>query len=192
MTISLRMIRLAINGLWLAWVVFWAIGARGNKPDQRRESVASRVSHMLPLGIAFALLAMPAPARWLGAPLLPPSLAQAWFGTALLAAGLVFSCWARVHIGRNWSGTVTVKQGHALVQSGPYAIVRHPIYTGLLLACIGTAVARDDVRGVLAVALAVFALVRKLRLEERWMTEQFPREYPGYRGRVPALIPFLA
>ena len=99
--------------------------------------------------------------------------------------------WARVHLGRNWSGIVTVKEGHELITGGPYAIVRHPIYTGLLLAFIGSALARGEWRGVLAVAVVLAALWRKLGLEERWMREQFGSAYQAYSQRVAALVPFL-
>ena len=96
-----------------------------------------------------------------------------------------------MHIGRNWSGTVTFKEGHELVTTGPYALVRHPIYTGLLLAFIGSAVGRGEWRGVLAVFIAFLALWRKLRLEERWMREQFGDAYDAYARRVAALVPYL-
>jgi protein-S-isoprenylcysteine O-methyltransferase Ste14 len=109
----------------------------------------------------------------------------------MVAAGLAFSVWARVYLGRNWSASVTVKQDHELVQSGPYRLVRHPIYTGLLLALLGTAVARGDAQGFVAVAIAVAAIWRKLRLEERWMQETFGETYAHYRAHVPALIPHL-
>ena len=129
-----------------------------------------------------------------------PSLAIAFFhgprGRSGLArhstaAGLLFTVWARIHIGRNWSGTVTIKEGHELITSGPYAIVRHPIYAGLLLAFVGSGLARGEWRGVLAVVIAFLALWRKLRLEERWMREQFGPAYQAYSQRVAALIPFL-
>jgi protein-S-isoprenylcysteine O-methyltransferase Ste14 len=169
------------------------LGRRGGRDEAGPAARDARFAPgpRAPLLAAFVLLAGPVPSSWLGAPLLPRSSGLAWFGVGLIAAGLVFACWARVHIGRNWSGVVTVKQDHVLEQGGPYAIVRHPIYTGLLLALLGSAVARDDWRGVLAFAVALAGLVRKLRLEERWMTERFPREYPGYRAKVPALIPFV-
>jgi protein-S-isoprenylcysteine O-methyltransferase Ste14 len=96
-----------------------------------------------------------------------------------------------LHLGRNWSGAVTIKDGHELVTSGPYALVRHPIYTGLLLAFLGSAVALGDWRGALAFALAAGALWRKLRLEERWMREQFGDAYQAYSQRVAALVPFV-
>ena len=89
----------------------------------------------------------------------------------------------------NWSGHVTLKPGHRLLRTGPYALVRHPIYTGLLLAMTGTAVAVDRGRGVLAVLIAVETLWRKLRLEERWLTEEFGAEYGRYRREVKALVP---
>jgi protein-S-isoprenylcysteine O-methyltransferase Ste14 len=87
----------------------------------------------------------------------------------LVFLGLAFAVWARRHIGSNWSGTVTVKENHALVRTGPYAWVRHPIYTGLLAAILGSAIARGELRGVWAVALCTIAFVSKLRTEERWM-----------------------
>jgi len=113
-----------------------------------------------------------------------------WTAVVATAAGLGFAVWARIHIGRNWSGTVTLKENHELVTSGPYAMVRHPIYTGLLLAIVGSALARGDGRSVLAVVIAWLSLWRKYRIEEAWMLETFGERYAAYRRRVPALIPF--
>jgi protein-S-isoprenylcysteine O-methyltransferase Ste14 len=114
-----------------------------------------------------------------------------WAGVALTAVGLLFTVWARIKIGRNWSGIVTIKEGHELITSGPYAIVRHPIYTGLLPAFVGSALARAEWRGILAVVIAWSALWRKLRFEERWLREQFGESYQAYSQRVAALLPFL-
>jgi protein-S-isoprenylcysteine O-methyltransferase Ste14 len=109
----------------------------------------------------------------------------------ITAIGLLIAVWARVHLARNWSGTVTIKRDHELIASGPYAYVRHPIYTGLLVAFIGSAMARGEWRGVLAVVIVWAALWRKLRLEERWMVERFGHQYTAYKRRVPALLPDL-
>lgn len=106
--------------------------------------------------------------------------------------GLLFTVWARRHIGRNWSITVTVKEGHELIISGPYALVRHPIYTGLLLAFVGSALARAEWRGILAIALVFWSLWRKLHIEERWMSEAFGEAYQNYCRQVPALLPSLS
>ena len=92
-----------------------------------------------------------------------------FLGVAAVAAGLAFTVWARICLGRNWSGTVTLKQDHELVRTGPYRFVRHPIYTGLLVAIAGSAVVRGEWRAALALVIAFAALWRKLRLEERWL-----------------------
>ena len=108
----------------------------------------------------------------------------------MLVVGLVFSVWARVHLGRNWSGVVTVKQGHELIRTGPYAYVRHPIYTGLIAAMVGTAIASGTVRAAIGVLIIAASFVVKLRREEVFMRETFPGEYPRYAAEVPALVPF--
>jgi protein-S-isoprenylcysteine O-methyltransferase Ste14 len=185
--------RYLVPGLWIAWMLYWRISAAGVKAARRRESPASRAAHLVPLLLAGILLwvhTIPG-GGVLFERFLPRSYAAYWGGTALLAFGLAFSVWARVHIGRNWSATVTVKQDHELIRSGPYALVRHPIYTGLLLAFIGTAIVRGEWRGVLALLIVFAALWRKLRLEERWMIETFGEEYRRYRERTAALIPYV-
>ena len=103
----------------------------------------------------------------------------------------MIAIWARFVLGRNWSGTVTVKQDHELVRSGPYALVRHPIYSGLLLAFLGTAVARGDLAALLGVALAAATLHFKTATEESFMTEQFGAGYMEYKREVKSLIPFV-
>jgi protein-S-isoprenylcysteine O-methyltransferase Ste14 len=113
------------------------------------------------------------------------------FGGVLTVAGLLFTVWARVHLAGNWSGIVTIKRDHELVVGGPYRIVRNPMYTGLLLAFIGTALWRGDWQGVLAVAIAFAALWRKLRIEERVLQKQFGQAYDAYRRRVRALVPYV-
>jgi protein-S-isoprenylcysteine O-methyltransferase Ste14 len=119
-----------------------------------------------------------------------PGLALALLGIAILAGGLGFAGWARRHLGRNWSGWVTVKDDHTLICTGPYRLVRHPIYSGLLLAFAGNALAIGEWRGVLAVAFGFLAFVLKLRIEEARMRETFP-EYDRYTQQVAALIPGL-
>jgi protein-S-isoprenylcysteine O-methyltransferase Ste14 len=138
-------------------------------------------------------LLMAAPA-WLPPPLtrrfLPAGPALPMFGAVLVAAGLGFSVWARRHLGRNWSSSVVVKEDHALIRSGPYAHVRHPIYTGLLLALLGTVLAIGEWRGLAALALALLAFAWKSRAEEGRMRETFP-EYEQYRRETASLIPFV-
>jgi protein-S-isoprenylcysteine O-methyltransferase Ste14 len=181
-----------VGTLWIAWAVYWFIAARSVKQDRRQESPLSRAAHIVPLGIAAWLLWAPMlPGHFLEGRFLPDTPATYGIGVAIVAAGLGFAIWARNVLGRNWSGVVTVKEDHELILNGPYRYVRHPIYTGLLLAFAGSAIARGEWRGVLAFAIAFAALWRKLRVEERWMVETFGDAYLRYRAEVRALIPFV-
>ena len=183
---------LLVPTLWLLWLSYWLAAAVGAKRTERRESPMSRLLHLLPLTLAAWLLwARQLPWNGLQRSLIPWSPLLFWMGAAVTFAGLLFTVWARMYLVRNWSATVTLKQDHELVQGGPYALVRHPIYTGLLLGFFGSALARDEWRGVLAVLIAALALWRKFRLEERWMIERFGAAYRDYARRVPALMPSL-
>lgn len=111
-------------------------------------------------------------------------------GLALFVIGLGFAVWARRHIGRNWGTPMSQKDDPELVTSGPYRLVRHPIYSGILLAGIGTAVALDW-QGLVVVALASTYFVYSARVEERYLTERFPDAYPPYRRSSKMLVPFI-
>ncbi len=179
--------------LWLAWAVYWHISGRNVKAVRRREPLWSRAAHIVPLVVANLLLfgSIIPDESALSARFVPLTAATVGIGASLAGLGLAFSIWARTHIGRNWSGTVTVKHDHELIVTGPYARVRHPIYSGLLLALLGSAIARGQWQGLLGVLIAFAALWRKLRLEERWMMETFGDAYERYRARTSALIPRL-
>lgn len=183
--------RSLIPAMWLTWAAYWWAMSRNVKATVRHESVRSRLLHIVPLMLAMGLLWRPNVAvSLLDQRIVPRAAWSFWIGAAVTLMGLLFSVWARAYLGRNWSGTVTVKENHELVTSGPYRIVRHPIYTGLLLAFIGSAFARGDLAGVVAVVLVFLSFRRKLRMEERWMREQFGEAYDAYSQRVPALVPF--
>src|SRR6266852_6362884 len=152
---------------WLVLGIFWLVGALTAKRTERTQSPVSRLLQIAPEIAAFSLLfgrlAWP---DWLRQRLLPEDfLATAWVGLALTAVGIAFAIWARLWIGRNWSGRVTIKEQHELIQSGPYAIVRHPIYCGFLLAILGTAVVHGEVRAFLALPVAAIGWTFKLRTE---------------------------
>jgi protein-S-isoprenylcysteine O-methyltransferase Ste14 len=184
--------RQLILWLWCAWALVWLVAALRSKATQRRESSWSRLAHVVPLLIGGVLIGWrDLPWGVLTLRLWPRSFGPYLFGLALLVAGLSIAVWARVHLGRNWSGTVSVKEGHELIRTGPYAYVRHPIYTGLLAAVLGTAIASGTVRAALGFLIILAALARKLRAEEVFMRQTFPGEYPRYSAEVPALIPFV-
>ena len=183
---------LPIGVLWLAWLAYWLVASRDVKPTRRQESWANRfltIALIVPAALLMTVRARWLP--WLGARFLPDTLIVYLLGLLLVMAGLAFAVWARVYLGRNWSGTVTVKENHELIRSGPYAIVRHPIYTGLLLAMLGTAIVLGEWRGLLSFCFLSAAFWFKLRREERFMADSFPDTYPSYRAQVSALIPLL-
>ncbi len=184
--------RYLFPAMWVSWAAYWWISSRNVKPTLRQESLPSRLSHIVPLMLAAFLLSAPnAPVPILGERFLPRAPWLLAVAVALTAAGLLFSVWARRHLGTNWSGTVTIKEDHRLITTGPYAMVRHPIYAGLLLAFAGSAMAIGEWRAVLAVVFALLSFLRKLQLEERWMQRQFGEAYRAYALRVPALFPFI-
>jgi protein-S-isoprenylcysteine O-methyltransferase Ste14 len=181
-----------IDSAWFLVAVAWAIGALRLKPVARRERLWSRVYHVAIMTVALALLfSRSTGVAFLDARLFPESDAMGWAGLCLTVAGCVFAVWARARLGSNWSGTVTRKQGHELVRGGPYAVVRHPIYCGLLLALLGTALARGQVRSLIALVPAFVGWSMKARIEERFLVEEFGGDYVRYRRAVKQLIPFL-
>jgi protein-S-isoprenylcysteine O-methyltransferase Ste14 len=182
-----------VRGSWAAWLLFWVVSAANVKRTLRREPLWSRCAHFLPMLIAFALLVARPQAHTdlLFERFVPRSVLLDGFGCLLVVAGLLFAVWARIHLGANWSGRVTVKENHELIRTGPYALVRHPIYTGLLLAILGTALVVGEWRGLLATLLMVISFWRKLRLEEELMRQTFGEQYQRYREHTAALIPFL-
>ncbi len=115
---------------------------------------------------------------------------RAGLGLVLFALGLGFAIWARLHIGRNWGTPMSQKDDPELVTSGPYHLVRHPIYSGMLIASVGTAVALSWF-WLIAVALAGVYFVHSATVEERYMTKQFPETYPEYRRSTKRLVPFV-
>nr|WP_199041969.1 isoprenylcysteine carboxylmethyltransferase family protein [Dyella sp. ASV24] len=181
-----------IKAAWVVFGLYWLWGWRRVKSAQRAERVLPRIlKYWLPLAVAVWLIG---PDRWFQGTWLGERMYPAWLGTALLGAllawaGVAFACWARYVLGRNWSSVVQVKQDHELIQRGPYRFVRHPIYTGLLLAFFGTGMAIGEWRGLIGVVIVGVSFWFKLRLEERWMQDNFGAAYEQYMQRTKALIP---
>ncbi len=175
-------------GLWLTGVFYWVLSARGNKQTAYRLNPVWRILALLVLIAMFwSIRAIPAFYRQL----YPATEALKWTGVAVCAAGVGFAIWARRTLGTNWSGSPTIKEGHELVEAGPYRYVRHPIYTGILVAVLGTGIASGQARHLLILAVVSALLWVELKVEESLMLRQFPQSYPDYRRRTKALIPFL-
>jgi protein-S-isoprenylcysteine O-methyltransferase Ste14 len=178
--------------LWTAWIVLWLLWAFQSKRTQQRESPVSRLSYALVLWASMYLMFTQ---RYLGewphSDILRYRAWIGWTGLALTAAGFAITIWARLKLGRNWSGSVTIKVEHELIRKGPYRWVRHPIYTGLMLAMTGTAVALDQWRGAVALLLLWMSFTIKRLKEEQFMRQTFGSQYIEYTRSTGAIFPLL-
>ena len=175
--------------LWISFVIYWSAAAKNASPAKGSESISSRQLHQNLLNLALLLLFLRLPGlktRWLPAvAFIVPA------GVALQAVSALLAAWARRCLGRHWSGAITEKVGHELVRSGPYRLVRHPIYSAMPGMYLGTALVSGELHALLAVAIVVAAYWRKIRLEERHLLEVFGPAYDVYRRESWALIPGL-
>lgn len=171
--------------VWLAGLAFTKRTLRSQPFGQRLFQMALALFGFLLLGSSYLR------GGWLGRNFLPPDPATQAIGIAITVAGCLFAIWARVTLGSNWSDRATVKAGHELIVKGPYAIARHPIYTGILTGAAGTGLAMGEWRCLLGFALIVLVFAAKIGQEEKLMMQTFPDAYPRYRLRVKALIPGL-
>ena len=187
--------RLALNVIGYCWGIFsviWLLAAFWTKRSVYQESTAQRLRYAVPILLGGFLLfkgnRFPDP---LNHRVIPHLEALAWIGLVLCVAGLAFCIWARFTLGRNWSGVVTLKGGHELIMRGPYAWVRHPIYTGLLTMFVATMIVLGHIAGIIAVPFVFVSFWIKLSYEEKLMLQKFPEEYAAYQQRVKRIIPFV-
>jgi protein-S-isoprenylcysteine O-methyltransferase Ste14 len=177
--------------LWIGWAVSWLLAAPWSNRTESRPTLGPEIAYRLVMGIGAVIMFVPAHGYegalrvwhvgWIGG----------WLCAVLVGVGVVVAWWARVHLGRLWSARITLKADHTVVESGPYAIVRHPIYAGLLLSLLATAAAKGTVLGIAGLAFLTVGIWLKARMEERWLTTKLGAEaYGEYRRRVPMLLPF--
>jgi protein-S-isoprenylcysteine O-methyltransferase Ste14 len=168
----------AVNDLWILFAAYWLVSAFKRKKTKQRESILQRLMYILPLLVALFFLYNPrADFAWLGTYFVPHTPGVRWAGVAVMAAGLAFAVWARVHLGTNWSGVVTLKEGHELIRTGPYRNIRHPIYTGILVGFLGSAIVNGQVRGLIAVAVVWGSFYIKARREEALLRQEFGAKF---------------
>jgi len=178
--------------IWIVFLLYWQIKAAKTKSTERLEPAASRIMRVLIFLVAIVLLCttrIPLPLLYFQ--FWPQGLLPFWLGAAITITGLLFAVWAREHLGLNWSRSVTIKKDHELITTGPYAVVRHPIYTGILIGFFGMAIAISQVRGFIVFVFIFIALWLKLRMEEQWMRSQFGETYADYSRQTAALVPFI-
>jgi protein-S-isoprenylcysteine O-methyltransferase Ste14 len=181
---------LFIECCWIVWVVYWAVMAFSTKRTiERGGFIGYRLTALVLMAGSVAagrLLHVSAQSQlWQGSP------ALGVLSDCIVLAGAAFTVWARVTLGRNWSAEVTFKQDHELIESGPYALARHPIYTGLAAMALGTAINYGRAVGFALLVSLCGAVWWKARQEERIMSRHFPGAYAKYKTRVRAIIPFV-
>lgn len=183
---------LAIYGLWVVWVVSWWTAALWAAPTVKRPigplAILDRILFVAGAVLLFGLFHVQdiAPLHWA-----VPTVV-AWALVGVVGFGVLFTWWARLHLGRLWSNMINLKEGHRIVDTGPYGIVRHPIYAGLLLAVFATAAERATLLALAGAGIYLVALLLRVWREERFLSEELGVEaYAAYRARVPALVPFF-
>jgi protein-S-isoprenylcysteine O-methyltransferase Ste14 len=175
--------------LWGGFLVSWYLAMAWTARAVARTSVASRLGDYLIYAVGFTLLFAPQ-ARVHGLWETPEAVALGLL--ALEAAGFAFAWWARVHLGRLWSGMITLREGHRVVESGPYGLVRHPIYTGFLAAAWAFALLVGSPAAIAGAAVLTAQMAWKAKREEAFLRQELgPADYDAYAARTPMLIPFL-
>ena len=178
-----------ILACWVSLGLYWNISARAAKPTSEPQTQPARLARM-PVWLGFVLLI----AAWVypfGAVLIRRTILSDSLAVAICALGLAVAIWSRKVLGADWSQDVELKEGHKLVESGPYRFVRHPIYAGHLLMGLGTAIASGFLVAFVGFASLALGFWIKMNQEEQLLVRHFPDEYPAYRTRVKALIPYV-
>ena len=180
---------------WLVFAGYWIISAVGVKRDVKRSGSygLTVIVRLISIAVIVYVLNLPQLRPTMAnvaAVTDHPSIALEVIGVALTVFGVAFCIWARVHIGRNWSPVPALKEEHELITTGPYRIVRNPIYSGILFAMLGSALAAGLIYGIIF-AVCLVSFVYRVFAEDRLMMQQFPNTYPAYRRKTKALIPFV-
>ena len=180
----------AARDLWVLFAAYWLVSALKRKKTKERESISHRLSYILPLIVAFYFLYSPNfHFELLSTDFVPNTIGVQWAGVAVMALGLGFACWARVHLGTNWSGVVTLKEGHELIRTGPYRNIRHPIYTGILAGFLGYAIVGGQVRGLVAMAAVWLSFLIKARREEKFLAQEFGPKFEEHTQHTGMFLP---
>jgi protein-S-isoprenylcysteine O-methyltransferase Ste14 len=180
-----------IIACWVVFVLYWLVSAARTKRIVEKQSLAAKLAHRVPVAVGWWIVAFP---RWqppLGSIIMPDADWVRWAGVVVCLYGLYVTIWARRTLAGNWSSDVTFKQDHELIRRGPYRVVRHPIYTGLLVMLLGTAIEVGRLNCWVGIPITAVGFWIKLSQEERLLLRHFPVEYPVYQKQVKALVPFL-
>jgi protein-S-isoprenylcysteine O-methyltransferase Ste14 len=178
--------------IWLAWVISWVAASFWSGRTKTHVRTRNSWVYRLPILLGAILLSPWAPTALAEKPLYNPGDVGTYILAAVVLLGISFTWWARIHLGHFWSNAITRKEGHNIIESGPYGMVRHPIYTGLILAILATGAAVGTAASLLGALLISFGEWQKARMEEKFLTAELgPAAYESYRRRVPMIVPFL-
>jgi len=176
--------------LWVVLGLYVAFAVLRIRDTKQTQSLFTRLPHIAAMIVVFILLLeKKVHLGSLDRKYLSNSQSGTWIGIGLTSCGIGLAVWARSYLGANWSATITIRSRHSLVRTGPYSRVRHPIYSGLLIAIAGTALAQGEWRGLLALAIAVIAWTIKARKEESWLRDEFGAQFDEYCQRTGFLLP---
>jgi len=177
---------------WVTFGIVWIVGAFTAKRAAEGQRGWRRWAYGVALAVLLLIVTWQLSGLTTDATLWPMSLAVLVSADLITIIGLMIAIWARVALGVYWSGNVVVKEEHVIVERGPYRVVRHPIYSGVLLMLVGTALWWRRSVGLVTCAVALAGFIIKARLEERLLSEHFPIEYGRYKARVKrALVPWI-
>jgi protein-S-isoprenylcysteine O-methyltransferase Ste14 len=175
---------------WLVFLAYWSVSALKLKSVKRREPRGERLIQLVFMVAAYFLMFNDQFSRgWLATRFAPASPSIGKFGVTVTVVGIAFAIWARWHLGENWSATVTLKEGHELISSGPYRYIRHPIYSGMLVAFVGTALALGEYRALISVGIVLVAFYTKAKKEERFLTQEFGEKFREHSRRTGMFLP---
>jgi len=180
--------------LWVAWVVSWGVAAFWSNRTEKRGGIGADIAFRFLFWASATLLLAPFPDRlYAQVHCWNLNSAMKWILAALTATGFLFAWWARIHLGRLWSDWLTKKADHHVVDTGPYRLVRHPIYFGLIFAAIATAIEKGTSFALFGAAIATFALYTKAQREERFLRVELGEDaYDAYARKTAMLVPFTA
>ena len=188
----MAIIQTIIFGTWILFWGYWLFSAiRDRSPYKRKQSPQSLLLYVIVLAVAWLLVTGMLSPGLLLEQVVPATLPFAFAGLVVTTAGLSFAVWARIHLGKNWSGSPAIRVDQRIIRTGPYRIVRNPIYAGILLGVTGTAIALGTVWALSTIVLLLAAFLLKIHVEEQFLLEEFGEEYLQYKREVRALIPFV-
>jgi hypothetical protein len=178
--------------IWIAWVISWIVASFWSGRTKAHVPISEAWVYWLPI-VFGSIMLLPVTERELGArQLYHPGESGTYLAAAVVVIGISFTWWGRIHLGRFWSNAITHKEDHRIIDTGPYGVVRHPIYTGQIIGLFASGLAIATWTAMVGVLLIAFGQWQKARLEERFLSAELGAEaYGAYSRRVPMIVPFL-